>query len=292
MTYSEFCEMNGVDATENVHILSRAKFPEGEFTADFTLVIYATAGRCPICIDGGSYEIRRKSISVWRPGHRINFHPDESLEYQLLLLSSTLQQYLNTDSVYLTLFVANEYPVIRITSAYNEALKLFFESITIVAKFQDNPYKSSCLFSIIKALFYSTGYYIFRSLRFRDGNLSKFASSYPSMENGVTARFLQLVEQHSMRERKLSFYARELDYNPNYLSSLVKRETGHSGQSIIDQYSLLAAMAKLSYGHQSIKEIADAMNFQSQSDFGKFFKRMTGISPNHYRKTRFSGILG
>ena len=89
---------------------------------------------------------------------------------------------------------------------------------------------------------------------------------------------------------KITRIAKELDYNPKYLSALVKRQTGYSGQALIDQYSVLTAMAKLSYGHRSIKEISDEMNFQSQSDFGKFFKRMTGVSPINYRKDRFKGL--
>jgi len=65
---------------------------------------------------------------------------------------------------------------------------------------------------------------------------------------------------------------------------MVKKETGLSGQEIIDQYAILAAMAKLTYTRKSIKEISNEMEFPTQSDFGKFFKRMTGKSPLEYRK--------
>lgn len=288
MTYEEFCSLNGCDASQTMHILRGATFPDGEFIPDFTLMLYSTGGLSEISIDGKMYNIRRKCISVWRPGQRISFSPDKSLEFQMLVISGNFQRYLNVGSVFLTTFVTEEYPVIRITSAYNDALRHFFESISIVNNFQDNPYRKDCQLSILRALFYSTGYYVFRSLRFKNGDLYKFASEYPSFEKNVTSRFIRLIEKYSMRQRRLSFYAEKLDYHPKYLSSLIKRETGHSGQDLIDQYSALTAMAKLSYGHQSIKEISDEMNFQSQSDFGKFFKRITGVSPLSYRKSRFS----
>lgn len=290
MTYEEFCNLNSINDGDTMHIFSHALFPADEFTMEFTLVLYSTGGTSSITIDGKEYTIRRKCISAWRPGQKIRFTPDESLEYQILTISTSLQTYLNVGSIFLTTFVTDEYPVIRITSAYNDAVKMFFDSISIVNRFQDNPYKNECRLSILKALFYSTGYYVFRSLRFQSGDLYKFASEYPSFENSVTSHFIRLVEENSMTERKLSFYADKLDYHPKYLSSLIKRETGHSGQEIIDQYSAFAAMAKLSYGHRSIKEISDEMNFQSQSDFGKFFKRITGISPVAYRKSRFRGL--
>lgn len=292
MTYEDFCTLNGIQYPDIMHSLDSAVFPEGEFCPDFTIVLYSTDGISPIMIDGKEYQIRRKSISVWRPGQRISFVSDPSLKYQLLAISGDLQQHLNVSSVFLTLFVAQEYPVIRVTSAYNDALHHFFDSIKIVCNFQDNPYKKDCMLSILRALFFSTGYYVFRSLRFRSGDLYKFASEYPAYENSVTSKFIKLVEEYSMTERHLSFYARKLDYNPKYLSALIKRETGRSGQNLIDQYSVLSAMAKLSYGHRSIKEISDEMDFQSQSDFGKFFKRLTGFSPLAYRKSRFSSISG
>lgn len=290
MTYQDICQLNGAAPSEILHSLGKAVFPQEEFTLDFTVVLYSRAGISPIMIDGKEYQIRRKCITVWRPGQRVLFTPSEDLDYRTLIISGDLQKQLAVSSVFLTLFVTEEYPVIRITSAYNEALVRFFESIDIVCGFHDNPYKKDCLQSLLRALFFSTGYYVFRSLRFKNGDLYKFASEYSSFEGTATSRFVRLVEEHSMKQRRLSFYAQKMDYNPKYLSALIKRETGISGQEVIDQYSALSAMAKLSYGHQSIKQISDEMDFQSQSDFGKFFKRMTGASPMEYRKSRFRRI--
>ena len=287
MTFDAFCGLNGLNSEETLHVLEHAEFPGEEFCPDFTIILFSTAGISGIRIDGKDYTVRRKCISVLRPGQNICFNPQEGLKYKLLAISGDLQRYLNVGSVFLTLFIADEYPVIRITSAYYNALTMFFDSISIVSSFSDNPYKKDCQLSILKALFYSTGYYVFRSLRFGSSALYKFASEYPEMDNSVISKFLKLVEQHSFKHRHLSFYAKLMDYNPKYLSGIIKRETGHTGQDIINQYSVLSAMARLSYGHQSIKEISDQMEFQSQSDFGKFFKRMTGLSPLAYRNSRF-----
>lgn len=94
------------------------------------------------------------------------------------------------------------------------------------------------------------------------------------------------MESNAKTTRRLSFYAQQLDYHPRYLSAMVKKETGLSGQEIIDQYAVLTAMAKLTYTHKSIKEISNEMNFPTQSDFGKYFKRLTGKSPAQYRKAK------
>lgn len=288
ISYREFCELNNLVCDGSMHVITEALFPKGEFCADFTFVLYTTGGTSSISIDGRKYDIKRRCISVWRPGQKIEFCPDDSLQYRLMLISGDLSQFISLSGVFLTLSVTDEFPVIRITNSYNEVIRLYFETITNVTNLLDNPFKKDCLISVIKGLFYSTGIYVLRALRIKDGELYSFVGQYPEFENSTASRFIKLVEQHSTKKRHLSYYADLMDYNPKYLSALIKRETGHSGQTLIDQYSVLAAMAKLSYGHQSIKEISDEMEFQSQSDFGKFFKRMTGVSPLTYRKKRFS----
>lgn len=288
MTYQEFCSLNGVSSDGVMNTIDSAVFPTEEFSPEFTIILYSTDGISDVIINGNTYTIRRKCISVWRHGQTICFTPSESLKYKVVIISGRLDDKLQSSSLFLTLFITEEYPVIRITSAYNETLKLFFDSLRNVCGINDNPYKTDCQLSILRAFFYSTSYYVYRSLRYNSSELHKFATEFSYKEDNLASRFVRIVEQNASTERHLSYYAAQLDYNPKYLSAYLKRETGRSGQEIIDHYSTLTAMARLSYGHQSIKEISDEMNFQSQSDFGKFFKRMTGESPLAYRKKRLS----
>ncbi|MBQ1222355.1 MAG: AraC family transcriptional regulator, partial [Alistipes sp.] len=39
----------------------------------------------------------------------------------------------------------------------------------------------------------------------------------------------------------------------------------------------------LRYSEMSIQEIANALNFSTQSFFGKYFKQHTGVSPSRYK---------
>lgn len=288
MNYQDFCLLNGIDSPDTFTSIENCVMPEGDFVPMFTLVLYSYQGTANVSIDGKDYVMRRKSMSVWRPGQTIRIQPDSKFLYKVLAIGGDLGRELNVSSVFLTLFILDEYPVIRITSTYDEAVSLFFGAMEKVVRFESNPYKKDCLLSLLRAFFYSTGYYIFRSLKFSGHELYKITSGYPMKEDNTVTRFIKLVEEFSQTKRSLSFYAEKLDYNPKYLSALIKRETGYSGQSMIDQYSVLSAMAKLSYGHKSVKEISNEMEFPSQSDFGKFFKRMTGFSPLAYRKTRFN----
>ncbi|MCF0166300.1 MAG: AraC family transcriptional regulator [Bacteroidales bacterium] len=286
MTYNDFCALNGNPAPEPISLIPGCKFPGGEFSPEFTLIVYSSFGNASLLIDGKNGVFKRRSMSMWRPGQKIRIEPESGFTAKVLLFREDTEKEMNLNNLYLTQFVMNDYPVIRITSRYTDSVNVFFDAIDRVMQFEANPYKQECLLSLMRAFFYSTGYYIFRSLKFYGNELFKIYRDTPRSEKSIVNRFVRLVEDNSLSRHNLSFYAKELDYNPKYLSALIKRETGHSGQNIIDQYITLTAMTNLSYGHKSVKEISDQMGFPSQSDFGKFFKRMTGYSPLAYRKTR------
>ena len=51
----------------------------------------------------------------------------------------------------------------------------------------------------------------------------------------------------------------------------------------IEQYVITECKALLSSTTMTIQQIADTLHFPSQSVFGKYFKRVTGVSPREYR---------
>lgn len=287
MTFDEFCTLNGERSHGTFVMLDHIIFPSECFETSFTLVMYVSKGSGEMTIDDRHYTISRRYMCVLRTGQTISgatFSDDFNCE--VLLIGGDLAQELNISSPFLSLFVLNEHPILQVTNEFAASAKIFYATFAKVGLFADNPYKDECLKSILRAFFYSTGYYIFKSLGFRGNHLFEVSVDIERSDDSVLSRFIKLLEENAKRNRTLSFYAERLGYNPKYLSSMIKRETGYSGQYLINQYALLEAMAKLRYSLKSIKEISNDMEFPSQSDFGKFFKKMTGVSPMTYRKTR------
>ncbi|NLN95135.1 MAG: AraC family transcriptional regulator [Bacteroidales bacterium] len=69
------------------------------------------------------------------------------------------------------------------------------------------------------------------------------------------------------------------------MSQLIKQNTGKSVNEWIEDYVMLEAKALLKSTNMTIQQISDEMNFPSQSFFGKYFKRVKGISPREFKKT-------
>ena len=95
--------------------------------------------------------------------------------------------------------------------------------------------------------------------------------------------FLELLGDHYKKARDIGFYADRLCITAKHLSEVVKEVSGKTALEVIEDYVLTECKALLLSTTMTIQEISDELNFPSQSVFGKYFKRLTGLSPKTYR---------
>lgn len=84
--------------------------------------------------------------------------------------------------------------------------------------------------------------------------------------------------------RQPSFYAGMLNMHPNHLNALVKRITGKTATSLIQNQLITAAKSFLLQTDFSMKEIAFKLHFKEPTHFSSFFKSITGVTPQRYRE--------
>ena len=104
-------------------------------------------------------------------------------------------------------------------------------------------------------------------------------------KENLVKNFTQLVQKQFREQRNVNSYAEQLSITPKYLTETVKEITGKTAGEIIDDFVLLEAKLLLDNPALSIAEIADELHFSDQSFFGKYFKRLAGLSPKKYRQT-------
>jgi len=97
-------------------------------------------------------------------------------------------------------------------------------------------------------------------------------------------KFIHLVNQHSHQERQLAFYANKLFLSQRYLGTLIKQESGKTAKEWIDKAVVTDAQVLLKHTDKTIAEISNELNFANPSFFCKYFRRITGLSPQEYRK--------
>ncbi len=99
----------------------------------------------------------------------------------------------------------------------------------------------------------------------------------------VFQNFMLSLFRFYRKERDVSFYARMQHITPRYFSAIIKEKTGDSALQWIVRMVITEAKQLLEESDLSIKEIADQLNFPTQSFFGKYFKQYVGVSPKEYR---------
>ena len=129
---------------------------------------------------------------------------------------------------------------------------------------------------ISKAFFIATKEHLAQQV-----SLGKPASS---SQEEIVESFLNLVEMGYRHHRNLDYYADKMCKSTKYLSRVVAESTGRKASEWIERCVIMDAKAQLVSSRKRIAEISDDLGFPSQSFFGKYFKRVTGLSPRAYRE--------
>ena len=102
----------------------------------------------------------------------------------------------------------------------------------------------------------------------------------------ITNRFMKLARENFKKERFMDFYAREMGITSKHLGRTIKAQTGFTASEWLDRMVVLEAKVLLKSSSMTIQQIAEELNFPSQSFFGKYFKNIVGVSPKEFRNAR------
>lgn len=158
----------------------------------------------------------------------------------------------------------------------DESLSVLCQYFMMLKKFvamTDNPYRLEMVKHLTMTLYYWARPYF----------LAPAEPVNQPRQVSLTGKFVNLVRENYRRERNTAFYASQLCFTPKYLSQVVKSISGKSTSEWIDDFVMLEAKALLKSTNMTVQQIADELNFADQSVFGKYFKRIEGISPKEYR---------
>ncbi|MBK7969455.1 MAG: helix-turn-helix domain-containing protein [Bacteroidetes bacterium] len=104
----------------------------------------------------------------------------------------------------------------------------------------------------------------------------------------VFDNFRKLLEAHYISIRLVKQYAVMLNVSPENLNALSKQVTGKTASALIDERVILEAKRLLLFSENSVKEVAYFLEFNDPSYFNKYFKKITGLTPENYRKSRLT----
>jgi AraC-like DNA-binding protein len=141
---------------------------------------------------------------------------------------------------------------------------------------QRNHFRKDLIKTLLLAMFYDLSNIIYR-VQYNDKPQTR--------ADAIFTHFIKLVEKNYRQERRVGWYAMQLNITPKHLSETVKNVSRRTPNEWIDDYVTLELRVLLKNSTKTIKEIAQELNFPNQSFLGKFFKEHVGVSPSKYRKS-------
>ncbi len=111
-----------------------------------------------------------------------------------------------------------------------------------------------------------------------------------NLNSDIVSKFERLLKAYYQAEAvnelglpNVQYLANELNLSSNYLSDLLKKETGKTAQEHIHHYVIDKAKNILLNSGNSISEIGYSLGFEYPQHFSNLFKSKTGMSPSEYR---------
>ncbi|OBZ17864.1 response regulator transcription factor [Bacillus sp. FJAT-26390] len=105
------------------------------------------------------------------------------------------------------------------------------------------------------------------------------ASGNPNM-----TQLLHFIQEHYAEPLSLTEIAKHFHFNPSYLSTYFTSHNKEGFSEYLNKIRVGKAAELLQQDMASISEISGMVGYSDHSYFTKVFKKLTGLSPSHYRK--------
>ena len=249
---------------------------------DAFILIGITDGEMDIQIDYISHTVGKYSIALIMPAHIVNFvNGSDNLKGWILVVSRAFIEaqgfmsrkpvatsYMQLKKSPLTAFDRDEYKSLCVNLEYirskiHQHIHSFQEEVVTLAL--------QMFLTDLDNLYLKKGKY-------------QIADSLSRKEE-LFADFQTLLWEHCKKNHNVKFYADKLCITTQYLSSILKEQSGKSASQWIHETLITEAKSMLKSPRLNVQQVANKLNFPDQSTFGKFFKKHTGTSPMNFRKS-------
>jgi AraC-like DNA-binding protein len=102
--------------------------------------------------------------------------------------------------------------------------------------------------------------------------------------NDVFERFHAVVERDFATVRSVSEYANKIGYSEKTVLRATRAAAGMTAKQYIDQRVVLEAKRLLSFGTDTVTQVASKLGFDDSANFTKFFATRVGVSPLTFRQ--------
>ena len=241
-------------------------------------VIFTEGGEVTVSLNGGSYNVTETHFFIVPPSSPIRLlSSSPGVSVYIIGFLPALQDVVSKQFSLSFFYYVHQHPLWQLTPRSRRALLSFYDVYDYTCNEQPGQFSTeiaNSMFCIFMQMCYQS-----QQARVELANLSD--TSMTSRSLGT--RFFKLVHENYKSRHNVSFYADLLCVSSKYLAQVVRSFSGRTPKDIIDRRLAVEALFLLTKTEKNIQEISNELGFPDQSYFGRFFKRVFGLSPLNYR---------
>lgn len=241
------------------------------------LLCFVSNGTLDLQINNLPYNIQANSIIMLLPDTNLGeISSSNDLELSVFFISL---DFISTYSFLTVLLASDEIKFSPVMKVESTARKLIWSTVKLIQDYHSKTKEDSTVESVQYLL-----YALLEVVSKLYLPIIKNNSLLQTRSQDIIDHFFELLNKHGHLERSVLFYSDQLHLSPQYLSSLIKKETGKPIKQWISYRVIKQAEELLKTTSLSIKEISNQLQFVDSSLFCRYFRRCTGITANTYRE--------
>jgi AraC-like DNA-binding protein len=250
--------------------------PEKPHQINFYMLIFYTNGLSKQLVDYEWYNVKKNTL-IYLSKEQVNaFRFNKDLAGYCMLFSKEYFEkrfnFLTNETVFrlFTPYLFSPTLQIPANSDFQNYFELLYKEYSRIEQFNQE--------SIIDALFTVI---LTKAEQFKQIQTSKLNDS---SKTKLFLRFYNLLSEKFINSRSAEFYAKELAVTYKHLNSVCKELLNKTAKKFIDDYIILEAKRRLINSELKSTELAYFLGFEDPTNFIKYFKKITGLTPNSFKK--------
>lgn len=255
------------------------------FRTNYVAFLLIASGKGHYTIDEHWFELKPKSFYFTLPGHLKSFTIEENwngymLTFSLEFLKSHYPGSVEQDFPFL---LKETVPVMYLENEDYDRINGQCE--VFIKEYNGNSaYKKRIVANQLVTFLFQTKEFLLShqatiSLENRPAEIVR------SFQLALNKNLLGIIKGSASHIWNVQEYANELTMHPNYLSNVIKSQTGKTVKHWIDERVISEAKSLLNNTDKSVSQIAFILTFDDTSNFSRFFKKKTGLTPAKYRES-------
>ena len=248
------------------------------FKIDVTTIIICIKGSLEGFVDLKHYKAEAPCFLVILPDQILEHrYQSDDFSGKFIIMSKKITESLIPSHEKLPVFFSiRNNTVFHLSEKELVAILTYHEFVQKIIKQHDHPNRIEVIRYLTMAFFSWAAYY------FHPQTEEKKSSN----QELLVEKYLNLLKSNYKKHRGLEFYSDKMFLTPKHISQVIKDVTSKTASDWIDDFVILEAKALLKSTNMTIQQISDDLNFPDQSSFGKYFKRIVGVSPRKYKERK------